>query len=279
MKILKQIVTALLLSCALLCGCDTPTDIKVISYNIRLGTADDGENSWEYRKCASVNMIRAEKPTVIGFQEAFAFQLDFLLDSLPDYEMIGVGRDDGVANGEYMAIFYRSDEVELLQWGTFWLSDTPEQPSFGWDAACRRTCTWAKFRHRTTGAYFAHFNTHLDHMGAVAKREGLRLIAEQMHKIVPSRMPLFLTGDFNLTPDNEALEVLAHSLLDARTVATDTDSRITYNAWGNELRSSIIDYIFLRGAEASTFSVLCDENYGAPYISDHYPIALMATIK
>ena len=279
MKFLRYTLSALLLSFILLCSCDTPTDIKVISYNIRLGTGKDCNNSWEHRKHASINMIRTEQPTIVGVQEALAFQLEYLLDSLPDYEMIGVGRDDGIARGEHMAILYRSDEVELLQWGTFWLSDTPEVPSFGWDAACRRTCTWAKFRHRTTGAYFAHLNTHLDHKGAVAQSEGLRLIAEQIHKLIPARMPLFLTGDLNITPDNEALKMLENTLLDARAVATDSDTRNTYNGWGNKERSKLIDYIFLRGAEATTFRVLCDENYGAPYISDHYPIALSATIK
>lgn len=99
MKSLRYTLSALLLSFVLHCSCDTPTDIKVISYNIRLGTGKDGDNSWEHRKHASINMIRTEQPTVVGLQEALAFQLEYLLDSLPDYEMIGVGRDDGIARG------------------------------------------------------------------------------------------------------------------------------------------------------------------------------------
>ena len=252
-------------------------EVKVITYNIRLSTGNDGDNSWQYRKQASVNMIRSEKPTLIGFQEMLSDQWSYLLESLPEYKMIGVGRDDGAKAGEYMAIFYRPDKVELLQWGTFWLSPTPDVPSKGWDASYKRTCTWATFRSLDTGTTFAHFNTHLDHQGAVAQREGLKLVANKIKELVPADMPVFLTGDFNIPTDNEAFKMLEGELSDARKTSPESDQRATYNAWGG--REATIDHIFYRKATPYVFKVLRNENYGAPYISDHYPVSLIATIK
>lgn len=258
-------------------GGSKTAEVKVITYNIRLSTGNDGDNSWQYRKQASVNMIRSEKPTLIGFQEMLSDQWSYLLESLPEYKMIGVGRDDGAKAGEYMAIFYRPDKVELLQWGTFWLSPTPDVPSKGWDASYKRTCTWATFRSLDTGTTFAHFNTHLDHQGAVAQREGLKLVANKIKELVPADMPIFLTGDFNIPTDNEAFKMLEGELSDARKTSPESDQRATYNAWGG--REATIDHIFYRKATPYVFKVLRNENYGAPYISDHYPVSLIATIK
>lgn len=277
MTIIRRISAAILLSFFALAAYALPSDIKVISYNIRLAHKNDGNNHWEYRKQASLNMMRTECPTVVGVQELLKSQLDYLRDSLPEYGVIGVGRDNGVDAGEHMAIFYRKERVELLDWGTFWLSDTPDVPSRGWDAMCRRTCTWAKFRHISTGKHFVHLNTHLDHAGVEARREGLRLIANKVKEMFEEQTPIFLTGDFNIPTDDDAFEVLKPMFEDAREVAPVSDHRPTFNGWGK--KELVIDHIFVRGAKAHTFRVLCDENYGAPYISDHYPIVLSATIQ
>ena len=289
---MRHLLATLLLLTSLFCGCapsnkpeddlhfeegGKTTEVKVITYNIRLSTGNDGDNSWQYRKQASVNMIRAEKPTLIGFQEMLSDQVNYLLESLPEYKMIGVGRDDGAKAGEYMAIFYHTDKVELLEWGTFWLSETPDVPSKGWDASYKRTCTWATFRSLATGTTFAHFNTHLDHQGVVAQKEGLKLVVEKIGELVPADMPVFLTGDFNIPTDNEAFAMLDGVLLDARKTSPESDQRATYNAWGK--REATIDHIFFRKATPYIFKVLRTENYGAPYISDHYPVSLVATIK
>ncbi|MBR3683060.1 MAG: endonuclease/exonuclease/phosphatase family protein [Tidjanibacter sp.] len=289
---MRHLLATLLLFACLFCGCtpssDKPedlyfgeggktTEVKVITYNIRLSTGNDGDNSWQYRKQASVNMIRAEKPTLIGFQEMLSDQVNYLLESLPEYKMIGVGRDDGAKAGEFMSIFYRTDKVELLEWDTFWLSPTPDVPSKGWDASYKRTCTWATFRSLATGTTFAHFNTHLDHQGVVAQKEGLKLVVEKIGELVPADMPVFLTGDFNIPTDNEAFAMLDGVLLDARKTSPETDQRATYNAWGG--REATIDHIFYRKTTPYVFKVLRNENYGAPYISDHYPVSLVATIK
>ena len=244
--------------------------IKVISYNVRVNNEGDGENKWDLRKHASVAMINEEKPTIFGLQEAKPEQMQYLVDNLPQYGYIGVGREDGVSSGEHMTIFYLKEEVELLDGGTFWLSETPEEPSMGWDAACKRSCTWTKLRMKDTGKEFAYINTHLDHVGKVAQREGLALICRRFAEIVPVGMPAFLTADFNAVTSDPIFEPLNAEMLDAREVAPETDRRGTFNGWGSS--DSVIDHIFFRGAEAHSFKVLRDQNYGAPYISDHYPI-------
>ena len=275
---MKQLLLfALTAAAALMLGscAEKKNDIKVISYNVRVNVESDGENKWDARKHASVAMINEEKPTIFGLQEAKPEQMQYLVENLPQYGHIGVGREDGVSSGEHMTIFYLKDEVELLDGGTFWLSETPEEPSMGWDAACKRSCTWTKLRMKDTGKEFAYINTHLDHVGKVAQREGLALICKRFAEIVPVGMPAFLTADFNAVTSDPIFEPLNAEMLDAREVAPETDRRGTFNGWGKA--DSVIDHIFFRGAEAHSFKVLRDKDYGAPYISDHYPVVMTAT--
>ena len=258
------------------------SEIKVMSYNVRMNSspASDGDNFWDFRKHASITMINEEQPTVFGVQEATASQMEYLVENLPDYGYIGVGREDGKSSGEHMSIFYRKDQVELLDGGTFWLSETPEEPTKGWDAACKRSCTWTKMRMKDTGKEFAYINTHLDHVGKVAQREGLALICKRFAEIVPVGMPAFLTADFNALTNDPIFEPLNAEMLDARVEAPETDNRATYNGFkpgGEDNADLVIDHIFYRGAEAHTFKVLRDKNYGAPFISDHYPVVMTAT--
>ena len=280
-KIFKYAICAIvgLIACT---SCkEKPVDIKVISYNIRLSTKSDGDNCWDNRKHASINMINEEKPTVFGLQEALPEQVQYLAENLPEYAYIGVGRDDGKQKGEFMAIFYRKDEVELLYGGTFWLSETPDTPSRGWDAACFRSCTWTKLKMKSNGKIFAYLNTHLDHVGKEARKEGLALIAKRAQEIVSDDMPVFLTADFNAVTSNPIFEPVKAIMKDAREEAPETDRRATINFYqpGNEDKADwIIDHIFFRGATPKTFKVLRDKDYGAPYISDHYPVVLEAEI-
>lgn len=279
---MKKIFSTLLCAVALcaFASCSkeqTKESIKVISYNIRCGVnpGQDGENNWEYRKQASINMINDEKPTIFGLQEALPPHLEYLEEHLPQYASYGIARDDGKSEGEYMTIYYLKDEVELLDCGTFWLSETPDTPSRGWDAACNRTCTWAKMRMKRSGKEFAYLNTHLDHVGKVAQREGLALMMKRAAQIVPDGMPVFVTADFNCVTSDPIFEPIKAVMKDARETAPQTDRRATFNGWKPNA-TAVIDHIFYRGAEPKSFRVLCDKNYGAPYISDHYPIVLEA---
>ena len=277
-KIFSIVLFALALCVAVSCSTELAKEpIKVISYNIRCGVnpGQDGENNWEYRKQASINMINDEKPTIFGLQEALPPHLEYLKEQLPQYASYGIARDDGKTEGEYMTIYYLKDEVELLNCGTFWLSETPETPSMGWDAACKRTCTWAKMRMKRSGKEFAYLNTHLDHVGKVAQREGLALMMKRAAEIVPDGMPVFVTADFNCVTSDPIFEPIKAVMKDARETAPQTDRRATFNGWKPNA-TAVIDHIFYRGAEPKSFRVLCDKNYGAPYISDHYPVVLEA---
>lgn len=277
-KLLYLLAASLVMLAMFSCKGEQTNSIKVISYNVRC-SGGDGENHWEKRKHASLNMIHDEKPTIFGLQEANPDQMQYLVENLPEYGHIGVGREDGVARGEHMSIFYLKDEVELLDGGTFWLSETPEKPSMGWDAACKRSCTWTKLKMKSSGKEFAYFNTHLDHVGVEARKQGLALIVKRANEIVPEGT-VFLTADFNAVTTNPIFDDLKSVMKDAREESPVTDRRATFNGWksGRENDANlVIDHIFYRAAEAHSFRVLCDKNYGAPYISDHYPIVLEAT--
>lgn len=199
---MKKILT--LIACvAALVSCGTaqqPTPIKVISYNIRMSAAPDadGDNRWENRKQASINMINDQQPTLLGLQEACPDQVAFLDENLPDYKRIGVGREDGKAEGEMMAIYYRDADFELEKSGTFWLSETPDQVSMGWDAACKRTCTWVLLRSKADGRRVGYMNTHLDHMGPTARKESIKLIVAKIAELFDKEIPLFLDGRLQL---------------------------------------------------------------------------------
>ena len=277
---MKKILFALVAVAAFaVAGCTSVAgeqDIRVISYNIRYMNTKDGDNNWEFRKQASINMVNEEQPTVFGLQEAVKAQVDFLAENLPNYAYYGVGRDDGAEKGEFMAIFYDKKEVELLDKGTFWLSETPDTPTKGWDAQCFRTCTWTIFKCKDTGKKFAYFNTHLDHRGKVAQKEGLKTIAAKIHEKTADEMPVFLSGDFNIRADSPHFEAVRPFMADSRELATETDHRGTYTGWKVRETPVVVDHIFVRGVEVDKFQVLCDKNYGAPYISDHYPVMTTA---
>lgn len=260
-------------------ACNRTSEIKVMSYNIRLSSGTikaDSIYHWEHRKEASLNLMHEENPTVFGLQEACPDQMDYMVENLPEYGYIGVGRDDGKRKGEFMSIFYKKDEVEFIDGGTFWLSETPDEVSKGWDAACFRTCTWALLKKKDTGKKFVYMNTHLDHMGKVAREESIKLIVERAEKLTGGKLPVFITADFNSPTSNAIFKPMQEAMLDARVEAPVTDDRGTLNCWGTTPPGVVIDHVFYRGAEAQKFEVLRDKDYGAPYVSDHYPVMLTA---
>ena len=278
---MKKFLTTLLCAAAFLgvVSCNRTSEVKVMSYNIRLSSGTikaDSIYHWEHRKQASLNLMHEENPTVFGLQEACPDQMDYMVENLPEYGYIGVGRDDGKRKGEFMSIFYKKEEVEFIDGGTFWLSETPDEVSKGWDAACFRTCTWALLKKKDTGKKFVYMNTHLDHMGKVAREESIKLIVERAEKLTGGKLPVFITADFNSPTSNAIFKPMQETMLDARVEAPVTDDRGTLNCWGTTPPGVVIDHVFYRGAEAQKFEVLRDKDYGAPYVSDHYPVMLTA---
>ena len=252
---------------------NTPDELKVMSYNIRLGVADDGTNSWKYRCPATIEMLKDQKPDVFGVQEAHDFQIAFINEFCREYKCAGVGREDGKKKGEHMSIFWNKKTVKLIKWGTFWLSETPEVPSKGWDARHKRTATWALMKDKKTGNKFYYVNTHLDHRGKEAQKNGLKLIVERIGSINPEGYPMVLTGDFNIKPDNAGLVDLDTKMQSARKVAEKTDAHNTFNGWSVKPSDSIIDYIYIDGFSACPEYHTVTKKYAErPFISDHYPI-------
>lgn len=250
---------------------DDGESLKVISFNLRNGEANDGTNSWRYRCPASLLMVQEECPDIMGVQEAYDYQVLFFTENLKDYKAKGVGREDGKREGEHMSIFYNKKTVSLKKWGTFWLSETPDEPSLGWDGACRRTATWAVMKHKKSGNKFLYVNTHLDHVGKKAQKNGLALILDRIAELNTDNLPVVLTGDFNVTPDDPVLDGLDSVMKSARNTALKTDSTGTYNDWGKT--SQIIDYIYYSGFSSCPEFRTVTKKFGSwPFISDHYPV-------
>ena len=264
-----SLIFALALCCATILSAQE--SITVMSYNIRYGAAKDGDNSWENRRPATPAMLADKAPAVFGVQEALKSQIDYINAECPQYGSIGVGREDGKSKGEHMSVFYRKDLIEVLEWGTYWLSETPDEPSFGWDAKCRRTATWALMRLKDSGRKFYFVNTHLDHVGTEARRKGLALIVERIAAMNPEGLPMILTGDFNSKLNDPWMADIKVMMKNARFYAEDTDWKGTYNGWGKSAKA--IDFIFYSGFDKCTDFKVVDKTYvGVPYISDHYPV-------
>ena len=272
---MKRTLRILFVAALILSSCsNAEPDLKIISFNIRYNSWNniDDANGWPFRKEAVVNMILQEHPDAIGLQEALVDQLLYLDSSLPTYRRVGVGRDDGNEGGEFMAIYYDTTRLENVGYNTYWLSETPEVPSLGWDAACRRTVTTLKLRDRHSGKEFVYLNTHLDHVGMVARAESAKFIASTI-KDFPTDLPVILGGDMNSTIDDTIFNTFyANSLQSAKELSGSESNDITYNAFGKG-EGSAIDHFFVRNAKVSTYNTLTAD-YGAPYISDHYPIAI-----
>ena len=244
--------------------------LKVMSYNIRLGSAQDGTNSWALRYTATGKMLEDQKPDVFGVQEALEYQVRYI-EEMCGYESVGVGRENGKKEGEHMSIFWNKKAVSMLKWGTFWLSETPEKPSKGWDAECFRTATWALMKDKKTGKKFYFVNTHLDHKGTEAQKNGLKLIVDRIAEINPDGLPMVLTGDFNIEPKNPALKDLDARMQSARNIAEKTDDHATYNGWGKS--STMIDYIYVSGfSSCPEYQTVTKRYEDRKFISDHYPI-------
>jgi endonuclease/exonuclease/phosphatase family metal-dependent hydrolase len=248
-------------------------EVKLISYNIRQsGLSDnDGEYKWENRREATANMIQKEAPSVFGLQEALLDQIQYIEESFPQYTRIGVGRDDGQNEGEIMAIFYLKEYYERIDHGTFWLSERPDTVSKGWDAQCNRTVTWVKLRETATNKEFYFFNTHFDHSGVIAREESAKLVVQKIEEIAGKDEIVIFGGDLNSAITDTIFNPLKDFLEIAGNCSPITDHKGTFNGFGSATSSIAIDHLFCKNVKCKSFRTLVDD-YGAPFISDHYPI-------
>jgi endonuclease/exonuclease/phosphatase family metal-dependent hydrolase len=247
--------------------------LKVMTYNIRLDLASDGENRWDNRKEMLAGQALFYEPDFMGVQEALYNQMDYLDKNLPAYDFIGVGRDDGKQQGEYSAIFYNAGKFEVLEQHTFWLSQTPEKPSKGWDAAYNRVCTYGLFRDKKTKQKLWVFNTHFDHVGNVARVESAKLILKKIKEVNKQNLPVILTGDFNLEEESESIKLISTEMSDAKKSAKQSFGPAgTFNAFEfSKPVTKRIDYIFTKGVIINKYAVLSDSDH-CRYPSDHLPV-------
>lgn len=254
--------------------------INVMSYNIRYNNPGDGVNAWPNRKDWVKELVAFYDTDILCVQEALKEQVDYLLNASP-FDLEGVGRDDGKTRGEYTAIFYNKERFKKTQSGTFWLSETPEKPSKGWDAQIIRICTWIKLRDRQTKKDFFVFNTHYDHMGILAREKSSELVLKKIKQLA-GKYPVILTGDLNTRPGTLPITELKSFLKDSKEVskAKAYGPEGTFNAFKFDAPlQDRIDYIFVNEqVDVLKYAVLSDSK-DQRYPSDHLPVLVKVSIK
>ena len=271
MKIIKSLAIACLALFIYSCQHQAPTQFTAASYNLRYANHGDSVNGngWGQRLPYIAKQIQFHNFEIFGTQEGLIHQLRQLNEALPQYNYIGIGREDGKEAGEHSAIFYRTDLFEVVEHGDFWLSETPEKPSKGWDACLPRICSWGHFRHKATGFEFLFFNLHMDHIGKQARVESAFLVQDKMKELGRGKnLPAILTGDFNVDQTHRSYDAFVSKgvLCDSYEVC---DLRYapngTFNAYDpNSYTDSRIDHIFVSPSfRVKSYGVLTD-TYRAP---------------
>ena len=309
---MKKLVYGLLIALAAVSctksGQKAPAEMNVATYNLRLSNLGDSleGNGWGQRAPYVAKLIQYHEFDIFGTQEGKYHQLEDLKAMMPEYEYIGVGRDDGARGGEYAAIFYKPERFELLDSGNFWLSTDTTRPNKGWDAECIRVCTWGKFHDKIADKTFVYYNLHMDHIGVVARAESAKLILEKI-KAMPEKLPVMLSGDFNVDQNNESYMLLQNSgvMADAYTTADLVYANNgTFNAFETDgMTDERIDHIFLSPEfKVKKYGILTDtyraaledtaatietanfpkevsiKKYTARTPSDHFPVAIRVAL-
>ena len=252
------------------------------SYNLRYANSNDIGNLWQDRAPVIASLISFHGFDIIGTQEGLRHQLDDLSNMLPEFDRYGIGRDDGIIGGEHSAIFFNKDKFGLVEKGDFWLSETPEKPSKGWDAAINRICTWVKLVEKSSGKIFFVFNAHYDHKGVLAREESSKLVLKKIQGIA-GNIPVMFMGDLNGDHTTNWYQLIARSghLRDAYDSASIRYANNgSFNGFGNSIEQrNIIDHVFL----SSSFNVIrhgiLTDTYMGKYPSDHFPVLVEVDFK
>lgn len=287
-NVLLILLSILAISCGeIQKGADSTAKLNIMTFNIRYDNPDDSLNNWQYRKERVANSILFYDVDILGTQEVLHNQLEDLKQSLPNYESVGVGREDGKEKGEYSALFYKKNRFSVLESGYFWLSKTPEVAgSKGWDGACERIASWAKLKDEKSGKEVLTLNTHLDHVGVVARREGVNLILNKLAELA-NGLPIILMGDFNARADSDVINQIINKsnvnhLLDSRTISPVVyGPSWSFHAFGKipYEKRSLIDYIFVsKDIEVKTYGVLA-ETENDEFLSDHTPVFISVELN
>ena len=251
----------LILSLCLLTSFIYGQSLKILTYNLRFDNPADGVNAWTNRRAWLCEQVKQINPDVFGIQEGLISQMNYLDSAFSDYRHIGVGREDGKAKGEFSALFYNAKKFRILKQSTFWLSATPQKASLGWDAACKRVCTFGLFQDISTGRKFWVFNTHFDHIGVLARKNSAILILQKIKTLNKSGYPVILTGDFNSEPESEPFKIISGQLQDSKTAdkSMSMGPDGTFNGFdAAKPATERIDYIFTskEGVSVLDYNVL-----------------------
>ncbi len=259
---------------------------RIMTFNIRYGTANDGQNRWTLRREAVFEVIRSFDPDMVGLQEALAFQIDEIRGAIPGYSLVGVGRDDGRDKGEHSCILFRSDRFEATDTGTFWFSDTPEIPgSKTWGNSITRICSWARLVDRLSGKGVYIYNLHLDHISQPSREKSAVLLAERILKRSYPLDPVIVTGDFNVGEDNPVIRYLKGNpgteamgkppltLEDSFRAIHPSENVVgTFNDFKGTQDGDKIDYILINKGFTVLEADIVRTSKDGRYPSDHFPV-------
>lgn len=276
------VATLLVLALGALAGCaavgaggGSDPSLRVMTYNVRYGTADDRADAWERRRELALRVISSNRPDVVGVQEALRFQLDEIAASFPRLGEVGVGRDDGGEAGEYAAILFDEDRLELLGSATFWLSDTPEVvASTSWGNRIPRIVTWARFRDRRTNRTFYAFNTHWDHESQPSRERSAALLLARIAAREHPDDPVLVTGDFNAGESNAAFTALLEGRLNDtfRALHPDASGVGTFHGFEGDRSGEKIDAVLASPGWRVREAWIVTLREGNRYPSDHFPV-------
>jgi len=249
----------------------------IMSYNIRYDNNWDVKNSWSIRKKKVIQIFGQYEPSIMGVQEGLLNQVQYIDSCLANYDYVGVGREDGKERGEFCVIYFDTTRYVVSKHSTFWLSETPDTISVGWDAALERICTYGLFKDRKTAEEFWVFNTHFDHMGSMARERSSGLILDRINKVNHRSLPVIVMGDFNSVPDSPPINTIRTEMSDALKISLEElQGPIgTFNGFDPDLPiERRIDYIFTRDIKVLSYMHINDRLNNNRHISDHLPVMI-----
>lgn len=257
--------------------------MKVLSYNLRVDFGGDGENNWKYRRDLLANQIAFYNPDFFGTQEGKLHQLQYIDSVLTNHNYIGISRDNSKTDGEFCAIFFNKNSYKCVSEATFWLSPTPEIRSKGWDAALERISTYGLFEDLKTRRQFYVVNTHLDHIGELARTNGVQLIVDRIKSVNLKNLPVILMGDFNSAPNSIPYQTISKFMNDSKSISQSKPfgPSGTFNGFKfHEPVTILIDYIFTskETIDVLKHAVLSDSK-DCKYPSDHLPVYVELSFK
>ena len=246
-----------------------------MSFNIRYDNPNDNENNWNFRKAEIIEMLQNYQPDIIGIQEALYNQIQYIDSSLVNYNYVGLGREDGKQKGEFTALFFNSEKLQLISTKTYWLSETPNSVSVGWDAALERIVTYGSFLNKQTNNTINVFNCHFDHLGVEARENSAKLILNLIKQKKIKKQKIVVMGDLNCKPNDKPITLFEQKLEDTFKISKNKPNKPTgtFNSFNpNVTATKRIDYIFTKNIKVIQYITITDKRKNGLCLSDHYPV-------